>query len=52
MEKNKPIGILEIATQINFTVLLRTRKSGHYGRKKTNNSIYLADRFLSRTLLK
>ena len=51
--KNKPIGTLEITTQTYFTVLLRARISGRCGRKENkNNSIYLADRFLSKTLFK
>ena len=52
------IGIFEITTQTYFTVLLRTRISGHYGRKKKKkknkqtSSIYLTDRFPSKTLFK
>ena len=44
--ENKPIGILEITTQTNFTVLLRTRKSGRCGRKE-NKQFHLSCRQIS-----
>ena len=57
-EKIKLVGTFEITTQTYFTVLLRARISGRCGRKEKNkkknknNSIYLADRFLSKTLFR